>query len=51
MHIADRHLEDDHCQLFNPVDGGVHFDASHIAIGAGPGLGINAIRGVEWLDA
>ena len=37
--------------VFNPVDGGVHFDASHIAIGAGPGLGINAIRGVEWLDA
>jgi L-Ala-D/L-Glu epimerase len=36
---------------FNPVDGGVHFDESHIAIGAGPGLGINAIRGVEWLDA
>jgi o-succinylbenzoate synthase len=37
--------------LFNPVDGGVVFDESEISIGAGAGLGIREIRGLEPLPA
>lgn len=32
---------------FDPVDGGVHFDESRIALPDTPGLGIRAIRGLE----
>jgi len=34
---------------FNPVDGGVVFNESEISIGAGAGLGIREIRGLEML--
>jgi L-alanine-DL-glutamate epimerase-like enolase superfamily enzyme len=36
---------------FNPVDGGVVFNESEISIGAGSGLGIREIRGLEMLPA
>ena len=38
------------CQ-FNPVEGGVIFNESEISITDAPGLGITAVRGLEWLDA
>ncbi|WP_213948557.1 dipeptide epimerase [Luteibacter sp. dw_328] len=34
---------------FDPVDGGVHFDGPHIAVGDAPGFGIRNLRGLEAL--
>ena len=36
------------CQ-FDPVDGGVLFNESEISVSDAPGLGIRAIRGLEYL--
>nr|WP_063572901.1 dipeptide epimerase [Luteibacter rhizovicinus] len=34
---------------FDPVDGGVHFDGPHIAVGDAPGFGIRNLRGLDAL--
>lgn len=35
---------------FNPIDGNVHFDDAVITVSDRPGLGINSVSHISWLD-